>query len=227
MDEKLAKIIDANIDNIPDWIETINTYNSRFEKEELSEDNRVDLTYKIADVLSEISDLHFKYGNFKDKFDKTKMHLNVYGLNLIIKSEKLDCTFYWGIDSYEGLYIDTYMKEANNLRYMTDDFYKDLMSLSDLGDFTIGENLGSSKEMEKKYNGLFNNQKSKIFNLLREYIIGIVENEKYIDLGSFRIKWNYETDFNELVQNSCLAFKILYKMNYSLWKISDLHRKKK
>lgn len=227
MDEKLIKILSENTDNIQVWVETINAYNHRFEDEQLSEDEGIDLTYKVAEVLSEISDLHFKYGNFKDKFDKTKMHLNVHGLNLIIKSEKLDCTFYFGIDRYEGLYIDTYMKEANNLRHMSDDFYKDLLSLSDLGNFTLGANQGYSRDIEKRYDGLFNNQKSKIFKLLRDYIIGSVENEEYIFLGDFRINWDYKTDFHDFLSNSCLAFKILYKMNYSLWKISDLQKKKK
>lgn len=227
MDSKLTKVINLNADKIPFWVETINAYNSRFSNENLSDDDRVDLTYKIAEVLSSISDLHFKYGGFKDEFDKTRMHLNPYGLNLIIKSKKLGSTFYLGIDRYEGIYIDTYLKEANNLRYMTDEFYKDFMSLSDFGKFIISDDFGSSKEMAKKYNELFNNSKSNIFRLLRGYIIGITENEEYINLGHFRISWNYETDFDELLQNSCLAFKTLYKMNYSLWKISDLQDKKK
>jgi hypothetical protein len=57
---------------------------------------------------------------------------------------------------------------------------------------------------------------------LRNYFVGALEDEENIVLGNFHLEWNANTDFHKMVYNSCLAFQILYKLNYSLWKATDL-----
>jgi len=61
---------------------------------------------------------------------------------------------------------------------------------------------------------------------MRNYFIGIVENEKGILLGNFHIGWPFETNFYDAIYKGCLAFKILYRLNYLLWKTTAIQAKK-
>ena len=228
MNTKLQKILENFTPHFHEWIATINEYNSRFNPDKnLSPEEQTDLTYKTVGVLIKISEIYFKYGTFKDKFDNSRMYLNVYGPNLIIKSTKTKNTFHLGIDN-KGIYLNTYLRHTENLRHMSDSFYKDVLTISNLGEFDIYQDQLYSGETTEKYSslGLYNNHKSLIFKLIRNYIVGIAEDENDILLGNFHIHWTYSTDFHDIVHNGCLAFKILYRLNYSLWKIHDLESKK-
>ncbi len=226
MDKKLNKLIDSEAGNFYDWIKIINEHNSMFGRiSEIPKDKYDELTYKTSDILGKISNLYIKYGAFKDNFDNSKMYVQIYGPELIIKSEKTTSVYYIGFDN-KGFYIRTHMKYSENLRHMSDKFYEDIFYLMDIGNFDIKENEFYSGEIVSNNKDLFSNNKSKIFKLLRNYIIGKVASEKYIILGEFNIHWNYKTDFYTLMENSCLAFQTLYRLNYSLWKIHDLETKK-
>lgn len=224
MDEKLLKIIDDNSEKFNDWITIINDHNNQLQKISTTEED-IDISFKLVDVFAQISQMYFKYGSFRDKFDTSKMSLNIYGPELIVKSEKTKNVFRLSLDN-NGIYIETFLLFGEHLRHLDDTFYKDIFYLMELGDFQITD-LEFQGNYSTNYNGLLNNNKSKIFGLLRKYILQIMDNQKYIELGSFRISWPYETEFYEVMQNSCLAFKVFYKLNYSLWKIDELQKKKK
>ena len=227
MDKKLKKIIDDNSDKLSDWIRVVNDHNSMFSVEKnLTQDEQTDLTFKAVGILAKISELYFQYGAFQYNFDNSKMYVHIYGPNLIIKSTKTDWEFHLGIND-KGIYLETHMRHPENLRHMGDSFYSDLLSLSELGTFELQEREKYISEVTNKYDQLFSNQKSKIFRLLRNYFVGTTEIQRDILLGDFHIHWSYDTDFYDVVYNGCLAFKILYKLNYSLWKIHDLQKKKK
>ncbi|MBL7967749.1 MAG: hypothetical protein JNK09_12170 [Prolixibacteraceae bacterium] len=227
MDNKIKQLIDDHSHKFSEWIDIVNFHNQRYSSEiELTIEERVELSEKVVNVLGEISELFFEYGAFRDKFDNSKMYLNLYGPSLIIKSSKTDCTFYFGIDN-NGFYLHTYLKHSDNLRYMDDTFYKDIFFLNDLGDFKLIENEFYSGETRSKYPDFFNNNKSSVFRLLRNYFVGTVENERNIILGDFQISWTYDANFYDIISNGCIAFKALYKLNYSLWKVYDQQTRKK
>ncbi len=227
MSERLVKVIDKHSDQFPEWIDTVNEHSSMFDyNKEFSNEEQIDLTNRAVEVLAKISELCFKFGAFRDKFDNSQMYVKIYGPDLIIKSTKTDNEFHLGIDN-KGIYLSTYMRYSENLRYMDDSFYRDIFTLMDLGDFDLEESQFYSGQTSNRYRELYNNEKSKIFRLLRNYIVGMAENERDIILGDFHIQWNYKTDFYDIVSNCCLAFKILYKLNYSLWKIHDLEEKRR
>lgn len=226
MDKKLVKLIDTNSHKFNDWIESINLYNQSYALDrEYIQEERLELTDNVANVLGEISEMLFKYGAFKEKFDNSMMSLNLYGLYIIIKSAKTNTTFDFGIDN-NGIYLHTNLEHSNNLCYMDDAFYKDIYLLDSLGKFEIVENESYSSEAKSKYPEFFGNRKSTIFRLLRNYFVGTAEKERNILLGDFQISWSYGTDFIDIISNACLAFKTLYKLNYALWKVSDLQLKK-
>lgn len=227
MDNKLRQLLDDTSPKFNEWINSINLHNEAQQSlEKYTQDELTDLTFKVSAILGEISELCFKYGGFKDKFDNSKMYLNLYGLSVIIKSEKTDTTYYLGLDE-RGIYLNTFLRDAENLRHMDDTFYQDILQLNDLGKFELLENEMYGKETTKHYPELFNSQKSTIYRLLRNYVVGMGKEERNVILGQFQILWTYEEGFYETVSNACIAFKALYKLNYSLWKISDLKNKQK
>lgn len=226
MDNKLRQLIQNASPKFDDWIKIINLHNEVQQSlQQHTQDEFTDLTYKVAAILGEISELFFKYGAFRDKFDNSKMYLNLYGLSVIIKSEKTGTTYHLGLDE-RGIYLDTFLGHAENLRYMDDTFYQDILLLNDFGKFELLQNEFYGKETTKRYPELFNNQKSTIFRLLRNYVVGMSRDEQNIVLRQFQILWTYEDTFYQTITNGCLAFKTLYKLNHALWKISDLKKKK-
>ena len=213
---RLLNLLEEHIDSLDGWISIINSYNS-VNLDSTTAPPNVELTYKTTNVFIEISQLFFSYGAFKDKFDNSLMSPHIYGFDVYIKSKKTETEIRFGIDD-KGIYLETYLKHFSNLRHMGDDFYKDIFALMDLGEFSTPEYELFGSETTKKYPDIFKNQKSEIFNLLRTYIIGIVEGKNNIPSKHFRIYWSYSLDFHDILYNSCLAFKLLYNLNYSLWK---------
>jgi hypothetical protein len=186
-------------------------------------DNRNDVTQDAVDVLAKISQLYFDFGCFKDKFDNSKMYLNLYGPQLIIKSLKTNTEYYLSLDGSE-IQLNTHLKYSENLRYMDDSYFLAMLKLKELGRFEL-INYGSGQR-EQKYMELFNNNKSSIFILLRQYIINTMEDTQDSSPETLQITWTSKMDFSEIISNGCMAFKILYNLNYDLWKVKDLKAKK-
>lgn len=226
MDHKLAKLIDSFLPKFDDWVDKLNAYNSIYSSDKIyTNDEKVNLLYEASGVLGELSDLFFKYGAFKDNFNSKMMYINHDGPCVIIKSEKTDNVFYLAMGN-RGIYLETYFRHAENIRYMDDRFYLDILSLEKLGNFELIQQEYYGRQTTDKYPGIFNNNKSKLFKVFRNYFVGIAEQNKEIYLDHFRINWTADTDFYELVANSCIAFRTLYKLSYDLWRISDLQVKK-
>jgi len=224
-DKKLEQLLEKHEQEISEWVEIINeSHRSCLQGEQPENDKNIPL-YALSGVLGKISELFFKYGSFKDTFDNSKMFIHVDGPALIIRSSKTGIQFDFGIDR-NSIYLHCYFREALNLRHMTDDFYRDLLSLDALGTFKVSEYEGYSFNDNYAFQDVFANNKSNVFKILRQYFAGVSRGDLN-GLGYFEISWNTETDFSDIVRNACLAFKTLYKMNYSLWKIADLQSKEK
>jgi len=137
----------------------------------------------------------------------------------------MNITFDWGLDSNE-YYLESYIMHADNLRHMNDDFWSDLLELRTLGHFEYtGSDYISAKE--RPY---FENKTSTVFQIMRNFMryqVKKMEGTNYqqppsMDLGQLVLKWHVDTDFETLLEQTCKAFKILYSLNYKLWKINHL-----
>lgn len=206
-------------EKIDSWIDSINKYQTM--PDDLSQDKSVEATYMASGAFVEIFNLMAKEGRFKDKFDTSKMYLNPFGLNIIIKSEKLGIQFLFGID-HRGIVLSSPLDNFNNLRHMKDEFYLDFLSLRSLGKIEVNQ----MEKGDKKYHPeLYNNNKSLIYRILRHYVTDMMAEHEYMEFGDIEISWKAEVDFNEILYKATEAFKILYSLNYQLWKISDLKNK--
>jgi len=226
MNNRLNKIIKNNFKEFDNWIEILNKQRETiFSDEKLNEEENTNLTYATSGVLGKIADLAIKYGSFKDNFDTDKMYLNLYGPSLIIKSTKTDQTLYLATD-LDGICLTTSFLHAENLKNMDDDFWRELFELKEFSGFEYDENSYFSIEVQRKYPELFRTYKNTMFLMFRKFFLSHTENHNDIDLGQFKVKWNPNEDFSTMIMEICLAFKLMYKMNYKLWKISDLREKK-
>lgn len=226
MEPRLLQLLQKNDFKFRGWIEAINLYNETHSlNKEFSTDEMMQRSDNAANALAGISEMFFEYGAFKDKFDNSKMYLHFDGPCVIINSLKLGTVFHLGIGN-KGLYLNTYLKHSENIGYMDDAFYKAIFSLEELGEFELVEWQSYGKETKAKYPGVFNSNKSLFFRLLRNYFIGTIEREGDVVLGDLQVSWTPKLDFPTIISNGCQTFKILYKLNYELWKVSDLATKK-
>jgi len=66
-----------------------------------------------------------------------------------------------------------------------------------------------------------------MFLMFRKFFLCHVEKYDDIDSGIFIVKWTTDDDFVNMIKEICLVFKLMYKINYKLWKITDLQIKRK
>jgi len=226
----LDKIISLNTPKFDLWDRQFDEYlRAQYEPHELSQDENERIFFQSNELLMDIASSFFSYGKFKDKWDTSKCYAHIFGQSLLLKSEKMDLTFQWGADR-DCFYLESYIICAENLRYMTDDFWELILALKKQGEFAFS-GMGGLNMEERAY---FENKTSAIFQMIRNFML--FQTEKMngsncqqppsLELGHFTIKWNFKTDWETLLVETCKTFKILYAINYQLWKITDLANKK-
>lgn len=228
MTKRLNKLITENEQYFNKWIDSLNklvTYNYSLVNEG-DIINAKNLEYEIVDIFNKVIQIAINYNSFKDKFDTSKMYLNSYSPELIIVSKKTQTNYYMGMNE-NGIYIRTYLYNTENLKNMDDDFWMSVLKLKQYKGFSHSESESYSKEVKQKYPDLFRTYKGTIFLMFRKFFIHTIENREYgADLGDFRVNWDNSIPFSKMIEDMCNVFKILYKLNYSLWKITDLKNKK-
>jgi len=226
----IDKIIATNAQKQPVWDRQFDEYlQMQFDPGSISREENERIFFQSNKLLMDIAANFFSYGNFKDKWDTSKCHLNFAGQVLLLKSEKMDMTFYWGTNE-DNFYLETYVYHAHNLRFMTDEFWAMILELKQYGEFEFSP-MGRVSAAEKPY---FENETSTVFQMLRTFMLYQVEKMNqsnyqqpdFMEVGNFTIKWNFHTDWDALLEEACKTFKLLYSINYQLWKISDLANKK-
>ncbi|QNN42638.1 hypothetical protein [Pedobacter roseus] len=194
------------------------------------EKERERVFFQSNELLMSIAEHFFSLGKFKDSWDNSKCYINVYGQNLLLKSEKLDTIFHWGLDEHY-FYLECHIIYAENLRYMNDEFYELILALKALGDFEFFE-VGRITKDERPY---YENKTSTVFQLIRNFMLYQTEKmngSNYqqppsLDLGQFCLKWDAQRiDWEELIEKASAAFKIMYNINYKLWKVSNTPKAK-
>lgn len=227
----IEKIIKSNSDRFEMWNRQMREQvEVNFHLREFDNKERERIFFSTNDLLFEIAQNFFRYGNFKDEWDNSKCHLNVGGQNLLLKSLKLNQTFDWGVYNNK-FYMQSYLIHGENLRHMKDDFWEMMLGLKQYGEFKFVENAW----LDSKQRQQFENKTSNVFRVIRNYMLFQIDNlnsndfrrRNDLDLGWFEIKWEFGTSWDELLEKSCKAFKDLYRLNYQLWKITDLKNKKR
>ena len=204
-------------------VNSINNFlDYRYSDRNPTDDEYRNITDDCVNAFSKIAEECFKYGKFKDKWE----YGDCSGHQLIIKSLKTNCKYQIGFDM-EGIYLSTDLRHMANLCYMSDDFWKLLLNLSELKGF-VHEEESVRDERSKEFPELFRANKSIIYRILREYIFNVTNTTfRYTSccVGSFKILCLFDRYFDDMINEFCVAFKMMYQLNYLLWKVSDLKNK--
>lgn len=225
----LNKLIDSEYNNFTKWRKSINDYIIiRHTKDELDTKKLWDVTLPCVDSFAKIAKLCIKFGRFKDTWDLDNFQIFLYGPELIIKSVKMECQYKIGLD-FSGIYLSTELFYNENIRHMKDEFWKSLLSLYEFKGFVYEEYEFVNNLKRKQFPELFSTNKSMIYRILRKYFFDSTEADgRYYSssVGELKIQWDTNCDFEYIIRSCCLAFKIMYQLNYSLWQITDLKNKK-
>ena len=216
--------------NYNSLIGAINTYlDLRFsDKKSEDTDELYKITINCVNAFAKIFEECLSYGNFKDSWEYDKFYQHIYGPELIIKALKTNCDYRLGLDD-KGLYLSTDLRHNENLRYMDDNYWKSLLMLSEFEGFEYDEYEFVRTERVKEFPDLFKANKSMIYRIMRKYIFDSTETDsRYVSgsVGEFKIVAKFNEDFSQTVKKFCETFKIMYKLNYDLWKVTDLKTKK-
>jgi hypothetical protein len=164
------------------------------------------------------------YGKFKDDWHTSQCSIVPFGQYLLIRSKKMDIVFNWGVE-LNDFYLEAYLVYAENLRFMTDDFWGNLLELKSLGKFEFSGGGGLNK-VQRPY---FENKTSTIFQIIRTFMINQTERMNngncQWEYGTLALKWAIDNNWNLLLKRACKAFQLMYQLNYQLWKVSDLTKK--
>lgn len=229
MDYRLQNIIDNNSIHFDKWIATINKFDDLARDLNRTDDfeNYQNISREAVNVLAGVFEMCKTYGRFKDDWDYSSYYENLYGVDLIIESKKMNTRFFLGLDN-KGFYLRADLNNEENLRNMKDDFWKKLLSLKDYEGFEYEEREGFSRETKRQYPELFHTYKGMIFRIFRKYFLDITDTSVYNNgvgcLGEFRVSWTGKTPFEIILAELCQVFKILYELKYALWKVDDLRK---
>lgn len=204
------------------WISCINKFtNFVYSTEELTKDEEFKIVTSTANTFAEILKSFIDYGKYKDTWEEPTFMFGVYSLYTEVNSIKTNQKYEMGVDE-KGVYIQTYVTHSSYLKNMKDEFWSLVLELSSLGEFEFIEHSHFSKEVRIKHPQLFRLFKGNIFKIMRKYFLSEFLYPDDIDLGSFRVQWKHSVDFAVIFENSTIAFRNLYKLNYALWKVSQL-----
>ncbi|GAB4448649.1 MAG: hypothetical protein Fur0028_03740 [Bacteroidales bacterium] len=213
-------------------IEKINAYlELRYSNKKTEDiDELCKTTLNCVNALASIFEICLTFGKFKDDWDYSKFYQHVFGPELIIKSLKTKCDYRLGLDEERGeLYISTDLRHNENLRYMDDNYWKSILKLSEINGFEYDEYEFVRDERTKEFPELFKTNKSMIYRIMRKYIFDQTEtHSQYVSgsVGEFKIAAKFDEGLPETIKKFCESFKIMYKLNYDLWKVTDLKTKK-
>nr|WP_121271770.1 hypothetical protein [Pedobacter schmidteae] len=226
----IDKLIASNNQKFSVWKEQLQEHDdAQYNRIDLSTEEMERVFFQTNELLIDIANNFFSYGKFKDNWDTSKCYLNVFGQCLLLKSEKMNQIFYWGVEK-NTFYLESHIMYAEHLRHMTDEFWVMLLELKGLGDFEFSA-MGSLSVEERPF---FENKTSTIFQIIRGFMLYQFEKMNGSDyqqppsmeLGQLKLTWDFNTPWAILLEQTCKAFKLLYHINYSLWKIEDLAKKK-
>jgi hypothetical protein len=226
----IKQLIKRNEPKFPEWNRQLGEQQlAEYAPSEIERQaDRERIFFQTNELLVAIARSFFEHGNFKDTWDTSKCRMFPFGQYILLRSEKMDITFDWGVE-YSDFYLEACIVHTENIRYMTDDFWSVLLELKTLGKFEYTGGGGLNAE-QKPY---FENTTSTVFQVIRTFMFNQTElmNNRYgrytqRELGSLQLKWPMDNDWPKLLEQACRAFRLLYKLNYQLWKISDISNKK-
>jgi len=226
MNDKIKSLIKSYYKNFPKWDSVIRNFiDVTYLDKKFDDDKHFEIIDNAKDMFGDFVEIFIQAGKFKEVWSDLYFIPYPFGLNTIIKAEKIGCDFEFGIDE-KGFRLETFISNPENIKYMSDEFWYNILKLTELGEFEFDENFSLASIEAKKAEKKFNGKKSHLFRFIRDYFILELYEEDLLNIGSFSISWLPNISWDKLIEVGSQSFKILYKINYSLWRAGYLAEKK-
>jgi hypothetical protein len=168
-------------------------------------------------LLTELFDLFTHSAHYRDTWLLSSEFLcNGVGHCISRRTEKLTAWFDFGIFG-SRFYLSTPFGEAHHLRRMDDVFWRELLSLTDCGTLRFTDNLDTGAYGGAPLNPL--KSKSEVFRIIRDCVL----TERFDagnlgDLGGLEVTLPWTADWRLIVDAGARALKMLYTLNYRLYR---------
>lgn len=225
-DERLDKLISSNIEFINNIEMTIQQFiSSKIKPELFNEEQHKEILISTNKAFLDLVTLFIEYGRFKDKFFPGYYHSFPYGINNNIDVEKIEQRFEIGID-IDKFFLEMWFSKPHLIKYMSDKFWFNITQLGVYGEFEFISNSSLENKDGLTFLKHFPNKKSNVFNLMRDYLFLTMYEEDVMNLGCLEVRWSSSENFLDIVKKMALTFKLLYEINYELWKVDYLQQQR-
>ena len=232
---KADQISEQYADKTGEWTKVLNDFKKTYTVE-ISDEENYSLTKQTADLLIQFLNIFIEHGQFKDTWEEQDLFVNINTIETRIRSVKTGSLFDLGYD-HKGLYLQIRIGDSGSLKNMDDSFWSIFLQMQECGIFSFIENETFGSEVRKELPHLFRNPRGNLFMVLRNYFISEIKfKEDYsqrqfkdnIDLGWLQVSWPAsEYSVHDILNQGTKAFKLMYKLNYLLWKRGILAAKGK
>lgn len=167
----------------------------------------------IVDFLADTLKYIFAEAKVRDKWIY-KFSISGVSISVDAHSETQNQDYTLGLYNHE-IYLSSYIMEAQNIRYMTDEFFGTLSTLSLIKGFEFKDNAVLPQSI------LFNTKigKSNIYRLVRNYILFEEHQpESTCDLGCFEATWSLSDPIDTIVPSAIQVAKGIHRLNYLLYR---------
>lgn len=167
------------------------------------------------DMLSDIVE-YFCAGTGAAAFDPYEFHelgdiVFVHTWNTVLGGD-----LQFGMDR-QGFFLQMRISHAENIPRMPDDFWRQWLSLADLGKFSFEESEGLRTNVEAEHPSLFGVQPDNLFRLMRNFIAYEMQHGETIDLGSLRLEWPFDLwPVNDVITKGAIAVSAITALNHRL-----------
>lgn len=227
MNKRIDKLLKRASNHFNEWDNIFQEYAlSCCGERYIDDDKYLDIYKNTSDVFSQLLKNFIEYGKYQDKFHFNEYYPNIYGVESIVTSEKLECEFILGTNN-NAYFLQSYVLHPEHIKNMDDIFWRDLLALNQYGSFEFVENAWVQGAEKSEIERILKNTKSNMIRLLKNYLLLNIHNGDLTDIGWLRVNWPINTYWDDLLLKGCEAFKTLYKINYTLWRIQYIRSKKK
>lgn len=190
-----------------------------------SRNNNTEICQNIFDAyVKSIVEILLKISRKVAPSDKFTPYL--MGDTVIMRSGKLKHDFSIVVCLKMRFSIDTELVFPQNIAYMTDEFWSNIIELNRFGRFRYQKNRifdipGSINHKVLK------RERSNIFSMMHNYILLMTQELEEInnyektfpcDYGNLEVSWPIDIEFEDFLNNCHMVFKRFYRMNYLLYR---------
>lgn len=217
MNKNINNIIENSKDAILIWENVLKKYDNELSFERNQEEKiKSKLFWETFYIFFEMLKYFMDSIKFYDEWGEPYYQYQFNGINVNVKSRKLDCIFTFGIYDNE-FFLDTFLPNPKDMHKVSDKFWLNILELNKYGKFYFQENetisMYNEIDVKRRYKS-----NSNIFNMIKNFIFLDLSEGNLVNMGLIGIKWSRIMTLKELIKNGYHSFELLYRINNEIKK---------